>query len=120
MNEVMQTLETVAKIIGWLTVIIGGIVGAVKYYRKMKKKLDAVLEAITNQSEKIDKLTESDISQHLSILRLTVMTDSIPLSERIAAGREYISKGGNGDVKEYIETHLLPYDKIVREKETEE
>lgn len=117
MNDLLRILESVAKVIGWLTVIIGGIVAAVKYYKKMKKKLDAVLDAITSQSEKIDMLTESDKSQHLSILRLTVMTDSIPLSERIAAGREYIEKGGNGDVKEYIETHLLPYDKIVREKE---
>lgn len=116
MNDVLHAIEIVSKVIGWLTVIIGGIVAVVNFYRKMKKKLDALLDAITSQSEKIDKLTESDKLQHLSILRLTVMTDSIPLSERIAAGREYISKGGNGDVKEYIETHLLPHDKILREE----
>lgn len=116
MNDVLHALEIVAKVIGWLTVIIGGIVAVLNFYRKMKKKLDALLDAITSQSGKIDKLTESDKLQHLSILRLTVMTDSIPLSERIAAGREYIAKGGNGDVKEYIETHLIPHDKIVREE----
>lgn len=117
MNDVLNTLETIAKIVGWLTVIIGGIVAIVKYYRKMKKKLDAVLSAIEALTNKTDTLVKHDKAQYLSILRLTVMTDSIPLSERISAGREYIDQGGNGEVKEYIETHLLPYDKIVREKE---
>ena len=113
----LQVLETVAKVIGWLSVIIGGIVAALKVYKKMKTKLDSVLDAITKQGKQIDTLIKHDEAQYLSLLRLTVMTDSIPLSERISAGREYIYKGGNGDVKEYIETHLLPYDKIVREKE---
>lgn len=113
----MQILETVAKVIGWLSVIIGGIVAAWKVYKKMKTKLDSVLDAITKQGKQIETLIKHDEAQYLSLLRLTVMTDSIPLSERISAGREYIDKGGNGDVKEYIETHLLPYDKIVREKE---
>lgn len=114
---VLNYLETAAKIIGWLTVIVGGITAAVKYYRKMKTKLDDVLDAIKKQGEQINELIDHDKAQYMSLLRLTVMTDSIPLSERISAGREYIEKGGNGDVKEYVETHLLPYDKIVREKE---
>ncbi len=115
MDNALQILEIAAKIIGWLTVIVGGITAAVKYYRKMKTKLEDVLEAIRKQGEQIGTLIEHDNAQYMSLLRLTVMTDSIPLSERISAGREYIEKGGNGAVKEYVETHLLPHDKIVRE-----
>lgn len=117
MSEMLHYLEMIAKIIGWLTVIIGGIIAVVKVYRKMKSKLEAVLKELAEQGKKINTLLDHDDKQYLSLLRLTVMTDSIPLSERISAGREYIEKGGNGDVKEYIETHLLPFDKIIREKE---
>ncbi len=36
---------------------------------------------------------------HLSILRLTITSPEMPLSERIAAGDEYIREGGNGAVR---------------------
>ena len=45
---------------------------------------------------------------HLSILRLTVMSPEMPISERLIAGKKYIDAGGNGDVKHY-------YDNLVRE-----
>lgn len=117
MDKILQILETTAKIVGWITVIVGGIVALLKLYKNMKSKLDKILDQVTEQTNEIKTMKDQVAAQGLSLLRLTVMTDSIPLSERIAAGREYIEKGGNGEVKEYIETHLLPFDKIVREKE---
>lgn len=41
--------------------------------------------------------------QSLAILRLTVMSNDMPISERIVAGDKYVRKGGNGDVKHYYE-----------------
>ena len=41
--------------------------------------------------------------QSLAILRLTVMSNDMPISERLVAGDKYIRKGGNGDVKHYYE-----------------
>lgn len=45
---------------------------------------------------------------YLSILRLTIVSDEMPVSERIAAGDKYIALGGNGAVK-----HL--YQQLVEE-----
>jgi hypothetical protein len=61
--------------------------------------------------EKVDKLVEHDEDQYLSILRLTIMSEDMPISERIIAGDKYVKKGGNGDVKKYyqkmIEEHTI-------------
>lgn len=64
--------------------------------RKANKELNA----------KVDKLVEHDEDQYLSILRLTIMNEEMPISERIIAGDKYVKKGGNGDVKQYYQ-HML-------------
>lgn len=116
-GQIIETIKTIGVIAGALSAAGGLIASVWKIWKKMKSKLNEIIEKINAQGTQIDTLVKHDKTQYLSILRLTVMTDSIPLSERIAAGREYLEAGGNGDVKTYIETHLLPYDKIIREKE---
>lgn len=37
-------------------------------------------------------------------LRQAIVNDEFPLSERIEAGKQYVSHGGNGYVKHYLET----------------
>lgn len=69
--------------------------------RKANKKLE----------QKVDKLVEHDEDQYLSILRLTVMSEEMPISERIIAGDKYVKKGGNGDVKKYYEKMLKEHTK---------
>lgn len=59
----------------------------------------------------MDKLVEHDEDQYLSILRLTVMSEEMPLSERIIAGDKYVKKGGNGEVKKYYENMLKEHTK---------
>lgn len=56
--------------------------------------------------EKVDRLVEHDEDQYLSILRLTIMSEDMPISERIIAGDKYVKKGGNGDVKKYYQKML--------------
>ena len=69
------------------------------------KKSNAKLEA------KVDKLVEHDKEQYLSILRLTIMAEDMPISERIIAGDKYIKLGGNGDVKKYYQQMLTEHTK---------
>ena len=71
------------------------------YNKKANKKLE----------EKVDTLVEHDKDQYLSILRLTVMSEEMPISERIIAGDKYVKKGGNGDVKKYYEKMLAEHTK---------
>lgn len=69
------------------------------------RKANAKLE------KKVDKLVEHDKDQYLSILRLTIMSEEMPISERIIAGDKYVKKGGNGDVKKYYQKLLEEHTK---------
>ena len=64
--------------------------------KKSSKKLE----------EKVDTLVEHDKDQYLSILRLTIMSEGMPISERIIAGDKYVKRGGNGEVKQYYQNML--------------
>ena len=88
----------------WITLIesvltfLGICVTVIVSNKRANKKLE----------EKVDKLVEHDEDQYLSILRLTIMSEDMPISERIIAGDKYVKKGGNGDVKSY-------YKKLIEE-----
>lgn len=92
--------------------VVNIVVAALKNRKEKKsgveKKIDKLDERLDGIDERLDgieatqrKQNEHDNLQYMSILRLTVMDSDMPTSERLIAGREYISKGGNGDVKEY-------------------
>lgn len=86
----------------WITLIesvltfAGICVTVIVSNKKSNKKLE----------EKVDKLVEHDEDQYLSILRLTIMSGEMPISERIIAGDKYVKKGGNGEVKKYYQKML--------------
>lgn len=61
--------------------------------------------------DKVNTLVEHDEDQYLSILRLTIVEENMPISERIIAGDKYIKKGGNGDVKKYYQRMLKEHTK---------
>lgn len=69
------------------------------------KKSSAKLEA------KVDKLAEHDEEQYMSILRLTIMSEDMPISERIIAGDKYVKRNGNGEVKQYYQELLKEHTK---------
>ena len=76
-------------------VVLGAVIGFLK-----------VLRRLGELRETLAVLVEHDADQYLSILRLTVMNESMPISERVIAGRKYIDGGGNGAVKKYYEDYL--------------
>ena len=90
----------IALIDGVLT-LAGVCITVITTNRKANKKLE----------EKVDKLVEHDQDQYLSILRLTIMSPEMPVSERIIAGDKYVKKGGNGDVKKYYQKMLNEHTK---------
>lgn len=98
-------------------ILWGGVAGAiVAIIALVSKIIGAVKSAKTYFSDlknNINTLLQHDDEQYIAILKLTVMAENLPLSERIAAGKEYIAKKGNGDVKEYYEHVLKPHDTII-------
>ena len=91
----------------WITLIeslltfAGICVTVIVSNKKTNKKLE----------EKVDMLVEHDKDQYLSILRLTIMSEEMPISERIIAGDKYVKRGGNGEVAAYYKKMLAEHTK---------
>ena len=104
-NEIVKTILLWGSIAGALAAISALIV---KIVRTVKK----VIDYFKDLKDKVNTLVANDNDQKKAILKLTVMQDNMPLSERIQAAKEYIEMGGNGDIKAYYEEHLKPHDKL--------
>ena len=96
--------------------LFGGIAGAITAIITLGVKLFGVVKKVKQYfkdlKESVDTLLENDKDQRMAILKLTVMQENMPLSERISAARKYLDLGGNGDIKAYYEEHLKPYDHV--------
>lgn len=97
MEHFAKIIVEIAGVLGALGVIAGT---ACKIYKTFKGILDKLSEVRMYQKE-----------DYLGILRLTIMSEEMPLEERIAAGDKYISNGGNGAVKHKYEQLLKQLDK---------
>lgn len=78
-----------AAVIGALGVIYGVALKALQIIIKPLK--DALTELKTHSHE-----------NYMGILRLTIMSDEMPIGERIVAGHKYLKEGGNGEVKSFL------------------
>lgn len=81
-----------ASVITALTVIFTFVVKSYIFARNLEKKY-----------ETIDAMLKTNT---LHILKLAVLNDNLPLTDRINAGEQYIKLGGNGFIKKKYE-HLL-------------
>ena len=88
----MGLTEIVVALIGFAGIVAAAVISVVASNKRLEKKFE--------------RIAEHDKEQYLAILRLTIMAEHIPVSERIVAGDKYIKLGGNGDVKAYYEQFL--------------
>ncbi len=103
MKKVFEKLILIGSALTALSVIIATMRKLYKFIRKWEKW--------------VEEQSEHALDNYLSIKRLTIMSQEMPLSERIAAGEKYIKYGGNGEVKHKYEELLtfLPSENKVRE-----
>ena len=52
---------------------------------------------------------------YLTCLKLVIMSEKIPLTERIEAGHKYIALGGNGAIRKHYEALIKEYGKETNE-----
>ncbi len=90
----MEHLKILADICTYLTVIAGFIMAVLKIARPLRE--------IEQRIKRLESYTHND---YMSTLRLTVMSEKMPLEERLAAGEKYVKEGGNGAIK--AKYHML-------------
>ena len=85
-------IDTVVKWAAFLAAI-GAIVGVVvKLFQLVRSMLD-----------KLDEIQKEQRETYIQTLRLTIMSEEMPLEERIAAGDKYVADGRNGAVRHKYE-----------------
>lgn len=99
-----MTENEIVALIGLAGVVLVAIINTISQNLGLKRDMKRI-------GAKIEKLEENNDKQYLGILRLTVMSPEMPVSERIIAGDEYIDRGGNGDVKKYYQEFLKNHTK---------
>lgn len=66
-----------------------------------------IVKSHNTTQELKDTLTDLKTQNHenyMSLLRLTIMSNEMPIGERIVAGHKYLSEGGNGEVKAFLKS----------------
>lgn len=104
----MQYVDLIIKIAGGITAILviwKTLVSFVHLTDDIKEIKAIVKEHLPNVKE-IPEIKNHCHENYLSSLRLTIMSNEMPLGERIIAGQKYIEAGGNGEVKKFVNEKL--------------
>ena len=84
-----------------VTTVCNAIVDNGKRKRQREDRERQINERLDAFTKQLKKIQEHAAENHLTGLRLTIMSGDMPMSERLIAGEKYVAEGGNGDVKRY-------------------
>lgn len=74
-----------------------------------------VYKLIRKVEKKIDSFENNLNSNTLHTLRLVIINKEMPISERLIAGKEYVEKGGNGEIHTLYEALQEKYKTQIKE-----
>ncbi len=81
-----------------LIIYWGSIAGAITALLVLIGMIFSKLKKILKMFNEIKEHTEEN---YLNNLRLVIMSEEMPIEERLRAGEKYITAGGNGQVKAF-------------------
>ena len=93
--EHLDLIIKIAAVITALGVIVGFIVKFFKRLNDFMKKLDEFKDSI-------ETLQTHSEDNYMSILRLVIISNDMPIGERIKAGYKYLENDGNGDIQAFL------------------
>ena len=104
----MQYLDLIIKIAGAITAVIAIWKGFVKLVHVTDdiKEIKAIVKENLPNVKEIPEIKEHCQENYMSSLRLTIMSNEMPIGERIIAGQKYLDAGGNGEIKKFINEEL--------------
>ena len=97
-KTIIVTLACAALGSSALTAVVNAVVSAIQ---KKRGKATSQDEHLGEIDKKLDKMQTHQNEQYLAIL-LTIMSEEMPMAERLIAGEKYKKMGGNGDVKKFL------------------
>lgn len=92
----IDTILKISAAISAVGVICGCLYKVWQLFCKLKDTVDELKDTLKD-------LKQHDHDNYMSLLRLTIMSNEMPIGERIVAGQKYLEEGGNGEVKHFLE-----------------
>ena len=91
-NSILAT----ASVVTALTVITAFLFKIYNFFRKLEIKYDEMNDLLKSNT--------------IHLLKIAVLDDKLPLTDRLHAGEQYIKMGGNGTIKRIYEKLLDEYE----------
>lgn len=92
----IDSILVVASAVTALTAITAFLFKIYNFFRKLEIKYDEMNDLLKNNT--------------IHLLKIAVLDDKLPLTDRIHAGEQYIKLGGNGFIKKKYEKLLEEYE----------
>lgn len=110
-NEVfpVEWIQSTATLCGYLSVILA--LGGTLW--KLSRPLKEIVQ-------RLDRMEQYQHNDYMSTLRLTIMSEEMPMEERLAAGEKYVNEGGNGAVKARYHLMIEEYQREIGKEITHE
>ena len=96
----INTIILTASVITAITGICAFIMKTYKFFRSIEEKYDSMNKTLKQNT--------------IHLLKIAIMSEELPLIDRIKAGEQYIAMGGNGMVKKKLNQLISEYEE--REK----
>ena len=83
--------------------IVAGIMGALATIYKtasfIASKIKKCIKFFTDLNKKIETVEQHCLENHITDLKLIIMSEEMPIGERLQAGEKYVALGQNGEIK---------------------
>ena len=92
-------VNEIAEILLWLAGIATALLSIGKLMKVVIKSIKKVIAFFHSLRTDMDILRRHEEENYKATLRLVIMSEEMPIEERLDAGEKYVKLGGNGTVK---------------------
>lgn len=64
--------------------------------------LGKLFDKVKNVIEIVNDIQEKNEENYMNNLRIIIMSEEMPIGERLSAGEKYIKNNGNGEIKAFV------------------
>lgn len=98
-KTVALVVKYIKKCISFFKDMKEGITQLKKDQQIFKKDLSELHTKTDDIQKKVEKVEEHTTENYMNELRIIIMSEEMPLGERLQAGEKYVSMNGNGEIK---------------------
>ncbi len=102
--------------------VVAGIAGALATIYKtvsfIAAKVKKCIKFFTDLNKKIEAVEQHCFENYITDLKLIIMSEEMPIGERLQAGEKYVSLGLNGEIKAKYKHLQREYEREAQQNET--